>query len=321
VTSTVLTSEPTSFEHTGLPRPWRRTIVESLVPVVGEAPILLLGSRAIGSAEPDSDCDVAVVLPATSCLRLASRLNRRATELSGRLGAPVSVSPLPAAHLAKPRGSLYLLKVHREAVQLAGQPVVLHRDSPVALSRLAAASFAVTAVVTLLEVADLDPASQAVVRAVRKAALQVAQLRLCDRRTYASTLDEALALLGAAELCELAASPETPGTFTAVRGLVLREAGRRAFTVPRRGVPLRNAQASLLAALRGSPSWGTMLSPVATEELLARLLGGLLESSDPQDVPPELRRRLSLRDEASWHELRDAACGAWRRCHALGGVL
>lgn len=304
-----------------LPRSWRRALVEALAPSVKAAPILLLGSRAVGDAGASSDCDVAVVLPWVACARLAPKLGRAATGLTEQLGVRVTVGPLPAARLAEPGGSLYLLKVHREAVQIAGRQVELRRDCAVGVSRLAAASYAVSTVITMLEATGLDSASEAAAHAVRKATLHVAQLRLLDRRLYASTLAEAVELLDDAELRELAACPSRAGALSTARSMVLRESARRPFHVPRHRVPARNAQAAALSALRGAPCWAGAWRGVATEELLARLLCALLESPDPGQVPEDVRLGLALPRDASWLELRDLARERWERAHALGGVL
>src|SRR4029077_5299314 len=80
---------------------------------VGRRPILLVGSRAIGTAARGSDYDVLVVLPFSRIPGAVRRLCRVAETLSSEFQERVSVNPIPESVVSRGR-SLYAWKVRRE---------------------------------------------------------------------------------------------------------------------------------------------------------------------------------------------------------------
>jgi O-antigen/teichoic acid export membrane protein len=101
---------------------WREQIVTEVAGAVGPAPVLLAGSRALGTAGAGSDYDVSVVLPLLRIPWAAPRLDRAASRLSAALGAPVSVNAVPRFRLRRPGGSLFVAKLRAEGVVLAAPP-------------------------------------------------------------------------------------------------------------------------------------------------------------------------------------------------------
>jgi predicted nucleotidyltransferase len=288
------------------------------------AVVLLLGSRALGNAEVTSDVDLAVVVPTWRLPATVRRIGPVRDELERRLGVPVSVNPIPRFRLTRAPGSLYLLKVRREAIILSAplrfalRPVERPTVSP-----FAAASYVLSAALAVVEA--VDPARCALdgdamlAHAIRKAVLEVAQLRLLDRARYASTLDEALEELDDDELRALARSAEAPSAIGRVRDLLLCEARRRPLRVRWWKMPVRNVQYALLAALRGRSRWRTALSLEAVEVRLARTLVRLLASvpTIPQgDGATGAEERWS-----DWLEARAWVSTEWRDAHPLTGLL
>ncbi len=308
----------------GIAAGWRSLVVEEVVRALGEVTVLLLGSRALGTAEPSSDVDVAVVDTLGRCASYVGRLPALQSRLTRRLGVVVSVNPIPASRLTGATNSLYRYKVRREAIVLhAANGFELEAPGSVGVSRFSSASYVLSAILAVLEAVPSDagasdPTAAPLTHAIRKAVLHVAQLRLLDRRRYASTLDRALVDLGDDGLTSLAGSSDAPDALGRVRALLLAEAAARPLEMPRWKAPIRNAQFALIAKRRGRPSWRRAVSLRSAECTIAQHLVGLLEALPSGPVlPPGGCVSMS----ASWCARRDAVAVAWHDAHPLAGLL
>jgi len=335
---------------------WQEQIVTEVVRQIGSVPVLLAGSRAIGTAQQGSDYDVSVVLPLPRIPWAVPRLAAASGSLSSDLGAPVSVNAIPRFRFRRPGGSLYVHKLRAEAVVLAAPPGwSIGRQPPTGVTDFAASSVLLSAVRSLLEVFDtgamrhgLDLARGR--RALRKAALHVAQVKLLRSGRYASDLVEALGQLACATPGPSGdtSDPETSTQLAAalaeadpVRGfLLLRECilGQLAdvsaapFRHPIiRGI-VRNAQYAALARLRGRRRWRAALSLTPVEASLAGAQLALLRALDPHSADGldgrQLRQAVEVRQRLggtlltqSWEELRDFILAEWLDAHPLVGLL
>lgn len=312
------------LDATGVPAGWRSVIVAEVVDALGEVTVLLLGSRALGTAAPSSDVDVAVVDTLGRCASCVGRLPALQARLTRLLGVPVSVNPIPASRLTGATNSLYRYKVRHEAVVLhSANGFTLAAPGSVGVSRFSSASYVLSAILAVLEAVPSDPAASAasgpaLTHAVRKAVLHVAQLRLLDRRRYASTLDRALTDLGDGALTSLADAADAPDALGRVRALLLHEAAARPLEMPRWKAPLRNAQFALIAQRRGRPSWRRAMSLRSVECSVATQLVALLAEL-PSD--PDHLAGAGVTMSASWCARRDAVATAWHDAHPLAGLL
>ena len=110
-----------------------RIVVAEVHRAVGEHAVLLIGSRAVGSAELSSDYDIVVALPLLLVPLRLRRLKVAAERLQLSLRVPVSVNPIPSSRLQSGR-SLFVWKVRREARVLSaprGFDLGSRRVSPV----------------------------------------------------------------------------------------------------------------------------------------------------------------------------------------------
>ena len=206
---------------------------------VGPRPVLLVGSRATGTARTDSDVDVLVLLPLLRIPLVLGRLHRAAADLARELGVDVSVSPLPPSKLLRAQ-SLFAWKVRREArvlwapaefrVGAAGAPPSTER------TRFSLAS---SAALYLLR------------GEVAKALLHLAQVRLLATERYAASLEEAVVLLADARVTAAAARIDTEAGVNLVRDLVLEELEPLLPCVRRDAAFRTNARYAVLGALRG----------------------------------------------------------------------
>lgn len=301
----------------GLPAHWTSIIADAVTAELGEVTVLLLGSRAVGTAVSGSDCDLAVVASLWRVAPLVRKLSPLSCRLELLLGVKVSLNPIPAFRLAHARSSLYILKVRSEAVVLTSRrDFSLDPPGPIVPSAFAAASYLLCAILAVVEAIDgatlgSETTTPVLAHAIRKAVLHVAQLRLLDRGEYASTLPDALRLLGDEQLAALAESADQSVALERARELLLREAHLRPLTVPRWKAPVRNAQYALIASLRGRSRWRAMLCVDAAEMSLAQSLIWLLETTTST-------RAVST---AAWQDLRDIVATEWRDAHPLAGVL
>jgi predicted nucleotidyltransferase len=328
---TAETLETTVRASPGLPTHWCELVTASVAAAVGDVPILLLGSRAVGSASPLSDCDLAVVGPLWRVGALARRLPAVARDLERRLGVPVSLNPIPTIRLRRSRHSLYVWKVRSEAVVLAApRGFSLDRRGSPTVSAFAAASYVFCAVLGVLEAfqpSDRRRGSSTpeLGHAIRRAVLHLAQLRLLDLGGYASTLDAALRDAGDDLLAALARDSERTEALGRLCVLLKDEARRRPLVVPRWKVPARNAQYVVVAALHGRSRWRAALTLQPVEGVLASSMVQLLDALDDPGAPDAaavtLPRGIAATAPATWRDARDLIATEWRDAHPLAGLF
>ena len=283
----------TNLAWPGEPVTWQAQIVSEVAQQVGPVPVLLAGSRALGTAHADSDYDVVAVLPLLRIPRAAPRLAEASRQLSTVLGQQVSVNPVPRFRMQRPGGSLFVRKLQAEAIVLAAPPGwSLHRQPLTGVTKFAASSALLSAVRSLLETFDTSvmrgehvPAQAG--GALRKAALHVAQVRLLRSGCYVSDLEAALSRLTTAPLSERGDAPgaELSAALTdglaatdAVAGFLrlrecvlgqLAEISERPLGLPTAKSLVRNAQYAMLARLRGRKRWRAALRRTSVETALA----------------------------------------------------
>ena len=338
------------------PGSWQEQIVAEVSRRVGCVPVLLAGSRALGTAHAASDYDVSVVLPLRRIPWATRSLAEAARHLSAVLGRDVSVNPVPRFRMRRPGGSLFVGKLQAEAVTLAAPPGwSLCRRPLTGVTTFAATSALLSAAQVLL--ATFGPAvmiggpvpSQAR-NSLRKAALHVAQVRLLRSGRYASDLTVALSELRstppsaddtapAAELADaltagLVAADAVAG-FSSLRQCILGQLGEitnTPFRMPAGRCLVRNLQYAVLAQLRGRNRWRAVFRRAPVEVALAEtqlaLLRALdLEAADGVDAvqlrlaATALPSFLLMRQTRTWEDLRDLALAEWRDAHPLVGVM
>jgi O-antigen/teichoic acid export membrane protein len=296
---------------------WHDQIVAEITSRVGSVPVLLAGSRALGTAHADSDYDVTVVLPLRRIPRAVPSLAEAARRLSAVLGRDVSVNPVPEFRMRRPGGSLFVAKLRAEAVTLAAPPGWSLRRQPLTgVTTFAASSALLSATQILLATFDTSVMTggpvpsqarhalrkAALHHALRKAALHVAQVRLLRSGGYASDLATAVAELRrtppgtngdvpAAELADtlmaglLAADPAQG--LKSMRECILTQLGEISDTPLRMPVTkslVRNIQYAALARLRGRNRWRAAFRLTSAETALAQTQLALLRALDP-DAP------------------------------------
>ena len=339
----------------GQPFSWQ-AIVSEVAQQVGAVPVLLAGSRALGTARADSDYDVVAVLPLLRIPRAAPRLAEASRQLSAVLGRQVSVNPVPRFRMRRPGGSLFVRKLQAEAIVLAAPPGwSLHREPLTGVTKFAASSALLSAVRSLLETFDTSAMRGEYVPAqagdaLRKAALHVAQVRLLRSGCYVSDLEAALSQLittpsvgrgdtsGAdlsAALTEGLAATDSIEGFLRLRECILSqlaEISEKPLSLPTAKSLIRNVQYAMLARLRGRKRWRAALRPTSVEAALAATQLALLRALNPDSMEgfdaalfrladesfPVL---LSARDRLSWEGVRDLALAEWLDAHPLVGVL
>lgn len=297
-------------------------------------PVILLGSRATGDADAESDYDVFVVLPASRVVTAARRLARASSSLASELGAEVSIKPLPRFRLHRPGKTLLIWKLHREGRLLSGPDVLESRNGgPPDMSAQARSSYAMSGLQFLI--ADLDPPELDAMsvrpelqRQIRKAALHAVQIRLLRDGNYASRLDEALRLVGpelAAALGEVRSGSLPPRLWFTARDLLMSE-----VEIPRPGVvrsALQNAQYCALSMLRGRGPRPVLRASAprervwqATTLLTAAVREhGLLDARDTADAVRALSP-ISDRRPLDWRGARDLLLAEWPNADPLTGI-
>ena len=203
--------------------------MQTLRPVVGSSPVILCGSRATGEASISSDYDLFVLLKPARIPFAIPRLRRVAQRLEQRLGADVSLNPLPRFRLEHPGRTLLVWKIRQEGKVLwPSEGFELPPACEPALSAEAASSYALSGLrflIAELRPGDLshEPLGAELRHAVRKALLHASQLTLIRSGRYASGLRDAIELLertGASEYSELARSIDRTETWLRVRDLL-----------------------------------------------------------------------------------------------------
>lgn len=275
-------------------------VAEVVRRAVGERPVLVLGSRALGTARPDSDVDAYVVVPAWRVAWETLRLRGPQRELEARLGVPVSLNPLPRRRLAG--GGMLPFKLRREGVVAwAPRGWRLGPAGTPPADTGARRSYAMSGLLFALEGADA------------KALLHAAQLELGARGVWRTSLEEAAARLGD-PWPALAADPAAPAARAAARDVLVPAArGHR----DRRGeAVLRSLQWAALHTLRGRPTAPLAGSPA---DALAAAACALADG-DPRGARAALPRRLRRRAPTDHAGLAALVAREWPNACPLAGI-
>lgn len=300
-----------------------RLIAAAVRQSVGDVPVILCGSRATGTGGPSSDFDVLAVLPWRRVPRSIRTLGALSARLSGELGVPVSVNPLPARRLRR-HVNLFLWKVAHEGRVLWSPPgFALPRAGRPPSGEKVRFSCLMSALHTLLLGADATPHARE--DAADKALSMLAQTRLLTPGRRAATLAHA-----DAELRRVGDDPRelraAPDGWSRICSRVLTEistlSGPGAATAA-----LVNLRYAALALLHGRRRFRVALSPRPVDRRLADVaveLARAIESSEPDPARVDSARRLlprSLRPPAgsSWTAVRDVVLQEWPDAHPLLG--
>jgi len=279
-----------------------QVIVAAVRAAFGEIPVFLCGSRAAGTSTPTSDYDLLVAMPRRRIPFALGRLSALAAALSEQLGAPVSVNPLPS-DLLRRRPNLLVWKLRREArVLLPEQGFALAPPGAPPLDGQARFSYLMTALLSLLSVAD--SAGDCRERAVRKALLHVAQLRLWSEGAYPITLEEALEELDDERIAGLASRAQGSRAWFETRSLVVEQLAALQPRRDRLRAVRTNARYAVLAALHGRLRLRAAASLRAIDRSLADLA---VELAVTLDGPPTSR----------WLAKRDLVLAEWPDAHPL----
>jgi predicted nucleotidyltransferase len=277
-------------------------IVASVRAVFGEVPVLLCGSRAVGTSTNASDYDLLVAMPRRRIPFALRRLAALSATLTEELDAPVSVNPLPLGLLRR-RPNLFVWKLRCEARVLSQDPqLTLPTAGAPPLDDNVRFSYLMTALLQLLSVAD--QAGDCRERGVQKALLHVAQLRLWKQNAYALRLEESLSTLDDDALAGPASRAGSFEGWREARSLVVEELAvlrsRRDLTRALR----TNVRYAVLAALRGR----LRLRAAASLRPIDRRLA---------DVAVELALAFDGQRLDSWPARRDRVLTEWPDAHPL----
>jgi predicted nucleotidyltransferase len=279
-----------------------QVIVAAVRAAVGDVPVLLCGSRAAGTSTAESDYDLLVAMPRRRIPFALRRLSALARALSEELAAPVSVNPLPLGLLRR-RRNLFVWKLRREARVLSPESgFLLPSAGAPPLDDNARFSYLMTALLQLLSVADL--ADEGRERAVRKALLHVAQLRLWARGDYPTTLEQALAPLLDEQLSRAASRAGSLEAWQEARSLVVGElaALRRPHDLV--GAVRMNLRYAVLAALHGRLRLRAVTALRPIDQRLAELAVELALAADQHP-------------SKTWRTRRDRVLEEWPDAHPL----
>jgi hypothetical protein len=305
-------------------------LVGAVRSAVGDRPVLVLGSRAIGNATAESDLDAYVVVPGWRIPRDMRRLQASRERLERELGIPVSLNPLPAARLRRARGAMLPFKLRREGVVAwspAGWRLAGAGTPPV--DTAARRSYAMSGVLFLLKagkpVAEgserLDPEAA---HLTEKALLHSVQLVLAAQDKWCSTLPEAVVSAGG-DWPALAGAVRSPATWIAARDRLVVVASEH--REGRFEALARSLQWSALRTLQGRPSMPPLLRPSPTMAL-ARAACELIQAVAPGRIDPggvdRARAALpsALRRGApyGWRGLCNLIEDEWPNASPLGGL-
>ncbi len=309
-------------------------IVATIHRAVGPVPVMLAGSRAIGSADSTSDYDLVTVLPLARIPRALGRLRQAKTELEQTLNAPVSLNPMPAFQVHRSATNLFVWKLWTEG-RLLSVPdgFAVERPPMFRITAGSAYSYLMTAVFLLLDGAD-PPAPMdswdhtTVARSVDKALLHLVQLRLLRRGRYAATLDQAIDISHDPAIACLVSEAKGPRSWLTTRSLLLSEL---TGLQPRRTLPstvFRNFQYASLSQLRGNQRWPAVMRGRSSEHQLGAAAIALLQTVDG-DGGIDLEALATAsgllpawmhppRDD--WRGLRNVLRTEWTSAHALAGL-
>lgn len=245
---------------------------------VGRKPVLLLGSRATGTANAVSDYDLLVLMPVVQIPFRLRRLRAAARDLSRSLGVPVSLNPFPASRLDREQ-SLFAWKIRREGRVLWAPPeFVLASAGQACLTWRMRFSLASSAAFYLVEAARSDSLPKRV-HSIEKCLLHLAQVRLLDGGRYASSLPPALAQLDDGRFDRAAEAATRIDGFALARELLQEEVAPLLAETSTRGAFRVNARYVLLSIMRRRRP---LRAAFARQPIDVRLVRALL--SDLRDV-------------------------------------
>jgi len=312
-------------------------VADAIGEALGPVPVILIGSRATGEADEASDYDLLVVMPVLRIPFLLRRMNLTAKRLEAELGARVSINPLPRFRLRRPGRSLLPWKVRREGKILSSPSgFTLGAAEPAKVTTEMSSSYATSAIHYLIE--QLQPAELSLPsvpphlqRAVRKALLHAAQLRLLRTGRYAPTLDEALGMLepaDARELGRVARMCDRPDAWFATLDLLIGEIDEEPPT--RMRALAANVQYAALSALRGRSFRAKAFAeerPIGDRlrrsvVLLAGSIrpGGTVDPGGVSSAVAALPNFLRPSCEISWTAVRDLIEREWAKATPLVGL-
>ena len=304
-------------------------IVFAVRKAVGDAPVILAGSRATGEASSDSDYDVVVVVGALRIPVLLRRLRRVGSSLGGRLGADVSLNPVPPLRLRHPGQNLFLWKLRRDGRVLTSPRDILGPAPAPKVTPFVAFSYLLSGVIYLIE--DLDPHELGaaplrpeLLRGVRKALLHLVQLRLLREGRYAARLGDALHELGDGGFDALAAVDST-GSWFSVRDRLLADLARIRRPDGMTDAAVANVRYAVLSALRGCPRWRAAATRRPVDERLAAAavhLAAAVREDGSVGEDAVSRAAAALPSplapvDLRWSSLRDVVVAEWRNAHPL----
>ncbi len=306
-------------------------LVDAVRDSVGDHPVLVLGSRAIGTAPAQSDLDAYVVLPLRRIPRALGALTQTRSALERELGIPVSLNPLPAGRLHRTRGSLLPFKLRREAL-VAWSPDGWRMDRAGAppVDSAARRSYAMSGVLYLLDAAapvaqGADRLAPAEAHLTGKALLHAAQLVLAGQGGWESCLQQAVTRLGG-QWPELAATRGAPGTWLAVRDMLLPAVrGHRETRAESIALRLQWAGLSTLrgrattAPTRRGPSPAAELA-LAACELAEAISPGHMERERIASARAALPERMRREAPNDWDALRKLVASRWPDASPLAGI-
>lgn len=292
-----------------------RVVVAEVRRAVGEHAVLLLGSRAVGTADSSSDYDIVVALPLLLVPLRLGQLKLAAERLQVSLRAPVSVNPIPTSRL-QTGGSLFVWKLRREArVLSAPRGFHLGEPGPPPVNDETVFSYLGSALLYLLACAP-SPGELAepleLRKGVCKALLHLSQLRLMRHGSYCSTLDEALAEPGNADLAAISVRAGTPEGFEAACDALFVELIPVAARLGRRSGLRMKARYVLLAALHGRARLAASFVPGRVDVRLIRLAADLVRTTCGS-----AGEGFSGRQQSTWSEARRTVLREWPDAHPL----
>lgn len=297
---------------------------------VGDLPVIVLGSRALGTARAGSDLDAYVVLPTWRVPLALGQLESVREGVQRDLGIPISLNPIPAARLGRSRGAMIPFKLRQEGLLVSGPPGWrLDRPGPPPVDTAARRSYAMSGLMFLLDGAEpvtrgaghLEPPSA---HLVSKALLHASQLALAAQGRWASTLPEAAAALGG-DWDELAANTDSCGAwFRAREALVPAAAGHAEGPLE---AMARGMQWAGLRTMRGLPTWPVLRRPSPAASL-ARATCQLVRALGPGRVDAHAvdLARLSLPGSlvpeapSQWRALARLLAAEWASASPLAGI-
>lgn len=297
---------------------------------VGERPVLVLGSRALGTATPRSDLDAYVVVPSWRVPWEMQRLHSAGRVLEQTLGVPVSLNPLPAALLRRTGGAMLPFKLRREAIVAWGPgDWSLGLAGPPPADTAARRSYAMSGLLFLLQAGgpvlagDVELGSAAA-RLTAKAVLHAVQLDLAVGGRWAPTLPAAAAAAGGGWPA-LAAATGSPATWLAAREQLMRAAC--AHWERRFEAIARSVQWAMLRGLRGRPTLPPLRRPSPTDaltraacDLTGAIAPGHLDLDRVASARAALPRAVRRGAPRDWDGLCRLVEDEWANASPLGGL-